>query len=79
MSEFLLLAAKRALIQILPTHVVSDILSVRVLETQGRMEASQAEGRMWESQADRSTYMNIYVIYEHIFNIYEHISTYINI
>ena len=52
MSEFLLLATKRALIQILPTHVVSDILSVRVLETQGRMEASQAEGRMWESQAD---------------------------
>lgn len=47
MNEFLLLATKRALIQILPMCIALGILNVRVLKTQGRMQSSQAEGGMW--------------------------------
>lgn len=32
--------------------IALGILNVRVLKTQGRMQSSQAEGGMWESQAD---------------------------
>lgn len=49
MSELLLLATKRALIQILLMNVILNIWSVRVLETRGGIEASQAVGRRQES------------------------------
>lgn len=42
-SAFLLLANKRTLIQITLMDVVLNLLSVRVLETQGRMETGQTE------------------------------------
>lgn len=49
MSELLLLATKRALIQILLMNVILNIWSVRVLETRGGIEASQAVGRRQKS------------------------------